>query len=144
MIVVRNTFRLKFGAAREAIAIMKEGLAIQKRAGVDVSQRLLTDLSGQFYTIVLELTLPNLAAIETTMSKVMGDKDWQANYQKFTPLVESGHREIFNVVDLWRAWLIVAVYFVKNGRRRRSARLSAVSRSGCRRTSQLCSHAGHR
>ena len=99
MIVVRNTFRLKFGKTREALAILKEGMAIQKRAGVDVSQRLLTDLTGTFYTIVLELTLPNLAALEATMPKVMGDKDWQANYQKLTPLVESGRREIFTVVE---------------------------------------------
>src|SRR4051794_26275958 len=99
MIIVRNTFRLKFGKAREAVAIMKEGIAIQKRAGVEVSQRLLTDLTGEFYTVVLELTLPNLAALETTMPKVMGDKDWQANYQKFLPLVESGHREIYNLVE---------------------------------------------
>ncbi len=99
MIIVRNTFQLKFGKAREALAIMKEGIAIQKRAGVDVTQRLLTDMTGAFYTITLELTLPNLAALEATMPKVMGDKDWQANYQKLLPLVESGHREIFTVVE---------------------------------------------
>jgi hypothetical protein len=28
----------------------------------------------------------------------MGDKDWQANYQKIGPLVDSGFREIFTVV----------------------------------------------
>ena len=99
MIIVRNTFRLKFGKAREALAIMKEGMAIQKRAGVDVSQRLLTDITGAFYTIVLELTLPNLATLETMMPKVMGDKDWQANYQKIGSLVESGSREIFTLVE---------------------------------------------
>ena len=31
MIVIRNVFRLKFGKAKEAVALMKEGLAIQKR-----------------------------------------------------------------------------------------------------------------
>ena len=99
MIIVRNVFQLKFGKAREAVANMKEGLAIQKRAGVDVSQRLLTDVTGPHYTLVLELTLPNLAALETAMSRIMGDKDWQANYQKFVPLVESGHREVFTIVE---------------------------------------------
>ena len=99
MIIVRNTFRLKFGKAREALAIMKEGLAIQKRAGVEVSQRLLTDLTGTFYTITLELTLPNLAAMETTLATVMGDKDWQANYQKFVAFVDSGYREVFTIVE---------------------------------------------
>lgn len=99
MIVVRNVFHLKFGKAREAVAAMKEGVAIQKRLGVDVNQRLLTDLTGSFYTLVLELTLPNLAALETTLSKVMSDKDFHANYEKLVPLVESGHREIFNLVE---------------------------------------------
>jgi hypothetical protein len=101
MIVIRNVFRLKFGKAREAVALFKEGLAIQKRvgAGMDFSTRLLTDVTGPFYTVVLELTVPSLGAFEGEAPKLMGDKDWQANYQKLTPLVESGHREIFTVVE---------------------------------------------
>ena len=99
MILVRNVFRLKFGKAREAMAVMKEGLAIQKRAGVDLSARLLTDVTGPYYTLVLEHTLPNLAVLEATTLKIMGNKDWQANYQKFVPLVDSGHREVFTIVE---------------------------------------------
>jgi hypothetical protein len=49
-------------------------------------------MTGPFYTLVLESTRPNLAAMETMMPRVMGDKDWQANYQKMLPLVESGER----------------------------------------------------
>ena len=99
MIMVREVFRLKFGKAREAVAVMKEGLAIQKRAGADLSPRLLTDLTGPHYTLVLEMTMPNLAALEATMPKVMGNKDWQANYQKFVPLVDFGRRELFTIVE---------------------------------------------
>ena len=99
MVVVRNVFRLKFGKAREALAIMKEGMAIQKRAGVDVQPRLLTDLTGPFYTLVLELTVPNLGTFESYTPKLFGDKEWQASYQKMTPLVESGYREVFTIVD---------------------------------------------
>ena len=99
MILVRNVFRLKFGKAKEAVAIMKEGIALQKQLGVDVSQRMMTDVTGPFYTIVLELTVPNLSVIDATFSKIMGNKDWQANYQKLTPLVESGYREIFTIID---------------------------------------------
>ena len=40
-----------------------------------------------------------MSALETSMPKVMGDKDWQANYQKFSALVESGFREIFTIVE---------------------------------------------
>ena len=101
MIVIRNVFRLKFGKAREAVALFKEGIAIQKRlgTGVNFSTRLLTDVTGPFYTVVLELTVPSLTTFETEAPRFMGDKDWQANYQKITPLVESGYREIFTLVE---------------------------------------------
>jgi hypothetical protein len=100
MTVIRNVFRLKFGKAREAVPLFKEGIAIQKRvgAGIDFSTRLLTDVTGPFYTVVLEITVPNLSAFEANAPQLMGDKDWQANYQKIAPLVESGYREIFSVV----------------------------------------------
>jgi hypothetical protein len=99
MIVIRNVFRLKFGKAREAVALLKEGVAIQKKAGSEFPTRILTDLTGQFYTVVLELTAPSLSTFEAEAPRIMGDKDFQANYQKFAPLVESGYREIFTLVE---------------------------------------------
>jgi hypothetical protein len=101
MIVVRNVFQLKFGKAREAVALVKEGVAIQKRAlsGAEFSTRVLTDVTGPFYTLVLETTVPNLAAFESYAPKLFADKDWQANYQKVSGLVESGRREIYSVVE---------------------------------------------
>jgi len=101
MIVIRNVFQLKFGKTREAVALVKEGVAIQKRAlaGVDFSTRLLTDVTGPFYTLVLELTVPNLATFESVAPRLFGDKDWQANYQQMVPLVEAGHREVFTIIE---------------------------------------------
>ena len=99
MIVVRNVFHLKFGKAKDGVALLKQGVAIQKRIGIDISQRILTDLTGPFYTLVLEITVPNLAALEQQMPRVMGDKDFQANYQKFAELVDSGYREIFTIAE---------------------------------------------
>ena len=101
MIVIRNVFRLKFGKAREAVALFKEGIAIQKRvgAGANFSTRLLTDVTGPFYTVVLEITVPDLGAFQNDAPKLMGDKEWQANYQKIAALVDSGSREIFTIIE---------------------------------------------
>jgi hypothetical protein len=99
MIVVRNVFYLKFGKAREAVATMKDAVALSKKLTPELSARVLTDVTGQFYTLVLELTTPSLTALEATQPRIMGDKEWQANYQKFIPLVESGHREIFTIIE---------------------------------------------
>ena len=101
MIVIRNVFRLKFGKAREAVAVLKESRAIEKRvmSGLESSSRVLTDVTGPFYTLVFELTVPDLATFEKNAPRLFADKEWQANYQKMTPLVESGYREIFTLVE---------------------------------------------
>jgi hypothetical protein len=99
MILIRNVFRLKFGKAREAVAILKEGIAIQRRAGASFSERLMTDVTGPFYTVVLELTVQSLTDFESAGPRRMSDPEWQANYQKLTPLVESGYREVFTIVE---------------------------------------------
>ncbi len=101
MIVIRNVFRLQFGKAREAMVLFKEGNAIQRRvgAGMNFQTRMLTDVTGPFYTVVLEVSVPSLAEFEAAAPRLMSDKDWQANYHKVAALVESGYREVFSVVE---------------------------------------------
>src|SRR5262245_2083477 len=101
MIVARIAFQLKYGKAKEAIAVMKEALPIQKRvlAGVDSSTRILTDLTGPMYTLVMEITVPDLATFEARTPQLFADKDMQANMAKMAPLVESGSRDFYSVVE---------------------------------------------
>jgi len=100
MIVVRDVFRLKFGKAREALAAFKDIGEHAGKVGYDQSKtRVLTDLVGPYYTLVLETTSDSLSAWEEMGRKAMGDNEWRALYQKFTPHVESGYREILTVVQ---------------------------------------------
>jgi hypothetical protein len=48
---------------------------------------------------VSELTFENLAAIDKLMPAITSEARWQTAYQKFVPFVDSGHREIFKLVD---------------------------------------------
>ena len=50
MIVVCNIFQLKFGKARDAIAILEKGADRYRRLGVEM--RLVADVTGPFYTLV--------------------------------------------------------------------------------------------
>lgn len=99
MIVVRNVFQLKFGKARDALALWKEGREIARRTGSPESMRAMTDLVGSFYTLVMEEEYESLSAMEKAMERDMGVEEWKAWYQKFVPLVENGYREIFTVVE---------------------------------------------
>ncbi|HRH64817.1 MAG TPA: NIPSNAP family protein [Bacteroidia bacterium] len=97
MIVVRDVFRLKFGKAREAKALLEEVKKIPVQFGTDGS-RVLTDLIGPSYTLVLETNFKNLASFEQEIGKSMGHPEWKSWYEKFQPLVDSSYREVFTIV----------------------------------------------
>jgi hypothetical protein len=98
MILIRDVFRLKFGRAKEARALMKEGAELAARAGL-APQRQLMDLVGPYYTLVLESTHASLAAWEAAHADAQLADEWSAWYERFKPLVESGYREIFTVLE---------------------------------------------
>lgn len=97
MILVRNSFQLKFGKAKDAKAVMKDGLKNLAAPGL-IEHRAYIDLTGPFYTMVLENTWDSMAAFESALADMGSNKQWQEWYSKFMPLVESGHREIYSVV----------------------------------------------
>jgi hypothetical protein len=51
------------------------------------------------YAFVWEVTCPSLSAWEGSMSDTRGAEEWAAWDQKFAPLLDGGHREIFTVVE---------------------------------------------
>lgn len=97
MILVRNVFQLKFGKAREASALTKENEALIKKHG-GAPTRFLTDLTGRFYTLVMEITYESLADLEKSQKEIMSSQEFSDWYQRFIPLVESGKREMFTIV----------------------------------------------
>jgi hypothetical protein len=99
MIVVRNVFRLKFGKAKDALALWKEGRQIAEKTGSGGGMRAMTDLVGPFYTLVMEEQFESLAEMEKQFQSEMGAEEWKVWYQKFVPLVDSEYREVFTVVE---------------------------------------------
>jgi hypothetical protein len=57
MIVVRDVFQAKYGKGGELVKLLKEAQTLMP-AGF--SRRVLTDASGQFFTIVTETQVANL------------------------------------------------------------------------------------
>jgi len=100
MIVVRNVFKIRFGKAKEAIQAWKEILLLAKKLGFgSKSNRLMTDLVGDFYTVVFENEFASLADFENGAKGIMANPEWQAAYAKIVALTDSGYREIFNIVE---------------------------------------------
>lgn len=98
MVVSREVFRLHFGKAREALAVVREMRDLMQRRGL-APVRFLTDYVGEYYTLVQEITADDLASYEETLKAALQDEEWQRLYARLVPLVRSGHREIFRTVD---------------------------------------------
>jgi hypothetical protein len=98
MIVVHDIFQVKFGKMKESKEVWKEMLKLFPGPAQN-RPRILTDLTGQYYTLVLESTYKSLADYEEMAQKEMSASGMGALYQKFVPLVDSGRREIFTIVE---------------------------------------------
>lgn len=99
MIVQRNVFQLEFGAAREAVSIMREMPALAERLALPGQYRLLTDLTGEMYTLVLEVAVRDLAALQDG-ARMFADPGWREQQARMNPLVRSARKDLFQVVDL--------------------------------------------
>ena len=98
MIVVRDIFNLKFGKAKDAKALLKEGMEINKKFGF-TEGRALTDLTGESYRLILESEWESLSHWENAMKDGLSNPEWGKWYQKFVPLIERASREILNVAQ---------------------------------------------
>jgi hypothetical protein len=98
MIVVRDVFTMKFGKAKDVKALMHETKKFMT-AEEAKSHRVLFDLVGPAYTMVLEFSYKNLADFEAAMGSSMSKKEWGEWYQKFIPLIEKSYREVFTLFE---------------------------------------------
>jgi len=99
VILVRNVFRLKFGTAREAIGLWREGIGVLRRAGVSRDIRVLTDLAGPFYTLVVEETFESLGAMEDAFRADSRLPEWREFYSRFATIAETGERELYTIIE---------------------------------------------
>ena len=97
MIIIRDVFQLRFGEAKEAIPLLEQGVAALKEAGYPV-ERILADVTGEYYTLVMESRVESLSQYEQAEASIRDVDAWQQAYRRFVPLVRAGRREVFREV----------------------------------------------
>ena len=100
MLVARQIFRAKYGRGDELVALFKElNTRMREGAGAAPRFRILTDVSGPFFTVVTEVEVESLAAWEGSFRASM-DRPWMGEwFSRTMPLVESGSRQFYNIVE---------------------------------------------
>jgi hypothetical protein len=80
--------------AGKLAAALKEGAAAGKLTNV----RVMTDLAGDFNTVVMEHEAQNLAEFETRIREYMTNPEMREKMKGYTDFWTSGSREIFQIV----------------------------------------------
>lgn len=102
MLVARQVFQAKYGRGDELVALFQEINARMREtsgAGAFPRWRILTDASGPFFTVVTEVEVESFAVWEQTFREAMA-QPWMGEwFSRMMPLVESGSREFYNLVE---------------------------------------------
>jgi hypothetical protein len=93
MIIVRDVFQAKYGKGSDLAAHFKE----TKKWSIQYEPRILTDMSGPFFTIVTETEFESLAEFEQKSGEIFSAPEFGEWFGRMTDLVESGRREFFNI-----------------------------------------------
>jgi hypothetical protein len=98
MIVVRDVLQIQPEHMKEVKSQVGAMRALEQRLGHPIT-RVMTDLTGEYYTLVLESEFPSLGAYEEIMKKTFADKEWQTQYGRMRPMVRGGRRELYQVLE---------------------------------------------
>ncbi len=99
MILVRIVFQAKLGHAGKVAKGMKEGM--EKMRGMTAMQpchvRILTDLSGQFDTVVQELEFDSLDDFMKNQQAMFADPRWQEMFGSMADDLLGGSKEYYTL-----------------------------------------------
>jgi hypothetical protein len=93
MILVRDIFQAKYGQGSELVSLFKEA----QRQWSPYAGRILTDVSGSFFTVVVEMEVENLDQWESRISDIFSKSEFGDWFGRMQKLVESGSREFYRI-----------------------------------------------
>jgi heme-degrading monooxygenase HmoA len=96
MIVDRTVLYAKWGRIDELKEIFKGMLEAPQPAGV-MGGRILTDLSGRFFRLIVETEFEDLAAWENWRATEFSKPEFAEMFAKTADLVESGSQEFYTL-----------------------------------------------
>jgi hypothetical protein len=94
MILIRESFVAKPGMASKLARLFKDALR-----GYPENTKVMTDLVGQFNSVVLETETESIAHFEKRMSEYMADQEMRKKFAGYTEMYIEGRREIFQIID---------------------------------------------
>ena len=95
MPVERDVFHANHGQGDELVAVLRESKPLRDVRGV--KHRILTDVAGSFFTVVLELEWPDQVPLSVTHEALFSKPEFVEWFSCVVPLTDSGWRELYLV-----------------------------------------------
>ncbi|MBE7171535.1 MAG: hypothetical protein INR73_13150 [Williamsia sp.] len=96
MMIERNEFRIKFGKMKEAKTLWLQIIQVLKPE-LDAKLRLLTDLTGPAYTLVLESELKDFQELTLQQEKWKASSRVAELYRQFIEVCNSSERTLYTL-----------------------------------------------
>jgi hypothetical protein len=96
MMIERNEFRIKFGKMKEAKAIWLQITQVLK-PDMDAKLRMLTDLTGPAYTLVLESELKDFPHLALQQEIWKSSNQVAELYRQFIEICDSSQRILYHL-----------------------------------------------
>ena len=98
MLIIRETFTAKPGQASKLAKLFK------KAFGAEMNARIMTDLIGDYNTVVIEMQANSLSEFEKQMEEYKSgtrkmDPQVQEEMSRYTEMYITGKREVFQVLE---------------------------------------------
>ncbi|TSC81808.1 MAG: hypothetical protein G01um101420_812 [Parcubacteria group bacterium Gr01-1014_20] len=96
MLIIREVFTAKPGQASKLAKLFKKGF------GSEPNTRVMTDMVGNYNTVVMEMQVNNLVEFEKHMEEYKSgkmDPKVAEEMSKYTEMYLTGKREIFQIVE---------------------------------------------
>ena len=93
MIIVRDVYQAKYGKGSDLAALFQEA---KEKWSTHYAPRILTDVSGPFFTVVTDAEFESLAAFEQKAGEIFSMPEFGDWFGRMSQLVESGRREFYN------------------------------------------------
>jgi hypothetical protein len=104
MIQVRDTLQVKFGKIDQAVELFTGSYQFAPFSEPDHHLNVLTDVTGQMYTLIIEFVVPNLSAYEMARDRSTNQPGHEEWFRQFQLFVEGGKREYYTVEGEYASW----------------------------------------
>ncbi len=115
MIQVRDVLQARFGKIDQAIDLFRHLPASYAAAPMHFS--VLTDISGEMYTIINESVVSDLGEWERMQTQQFAAPDFAAWFKQFQLFIEGGRREYYHVEGDYQDWSRAGVIVVRESYR---------------------------